>query len=237
MLWLAILFVAVPALELALLIEIGTRIGTLPTFALILGTGILGASLARAQGLGVLQRIQRDLAEGRPPATALVDGAIVLFSAALLLTPGILTDMVGFAGLVPPIRALMRTLAWRFVERAIERRQLRVHTFGPAGEAGFGAGRATVETDDYVVVSRDDGAMGEPSGLRHSERAHSGRADLEPAHSEPADSEPANSETAHSEPVDSETAHSDPADSEPGDSEPGDSEQAGPEPAGPQRRG
>ena len=113
------LFVGVPLVELLLLIEIGQRIGTLPTIALIVVTGILGATLARQQGFRVLRQIQDEVAQGQVPTSAMVDGVIVLIAAAVLLTPGILTDAVGFACLVPAVRVRIRRLLRRRLERAV----------------------------------------------------------------------------------------------------------------------
>ena len=116
---LLLLFVLVPAVELALLIEIGTRIGTLATLGLIVGTGVLGAALARQQGLAVLRRVQEELAANRLPTGPLVDGLIILIAGALLMTPGILTDAVGFLCLVPGSRTLIKRQLWRRFERAV----------------------------------------------------------------------------------------------------------------------
>ncbi len=113
------IFIVVPVVELILLIEIGQRVGTLPTIGLIMGTGIVGASLARQQGLSTLARLRRDLDEGRLPAEAIVDGVLILVAAAVLITPGVLTDLFGFFCLVPACRRLlMRNLKRRF-ERAV----------------------------------------------------------------------------------------------------------------------
>ncbi|MEM6531763.1 MAG: FxsA family protein [Myxococcota bacterium] len=103
-----LLFIVVPAVELALLAEVGSQIGWLATIALIVVTGFIGAALTRVQGFEVLKRIQTESAAGRVPADAMVDGALVLFAGALLLTPGILTDAVGFALLLPPVRAILK---------------------------------------------------------------------------------------------------------------------------------
>lgn len=130
MLRLLLLFVALPAAELALLIEVGSRIGTLPTLALIVVTGIVGASLARQQGLGVLQAIQRETAEGRMPAGTLVDGVVILLAAALLVTPGILTDAFGFLCLVPGFRRLVKRRLLRRLETAAREGRLEVHVYG-----------------------------------------------------------------------------------------------------------
>jgi len=132
MLRLLLLFTLVPAIELALLIEVGRRIGTLPTLGLILLTGFVGATLARYQGIAVLRRMQLELAEGRLPAASLLDGVIILIAAALLVTPGILTDAAGFALLVPLTRAGIRRLMRRWLERALrEGRANVVISFGP----------------------------------------------------------------------------------------------------------
>jgi len=106
--WLFILFVLVPALELYLLIEIGTVIGAWNTFLLILGTGLLGSWLAKSQGLATWRAMNQRFAQGQIPGKELMDGAIILVCAALLLTPGILTDAIGLAGLVPVTRSLFR---------------------------------------------------------------------------------------------------------------------------------
>ena len=102
------LFVIVPALELYLLIKIGTVIGALETFAIILVTGIVGSYLAKSQGLSVWNRLQSKLNSGSVPGQELIDGVIILLSGALLITPGVLTDVVGLLGLVPATRAIVR---------------------------------------------------------------------------------------------------------------------------------
>jgi UPF0716 protein FxsA len=105
---LLILFTVVPIVELALLIQIGKVIDVGPTIGLILLTGIIGATLARHEGLRTLRQIRNELNAGRMPGTQLVDALMILVAGALLITPGILTDCVGFALLLPPVRALMR---------------------------------------------------------------------------------------------------------------------------------
>lgn len=103
-----LLFVVVPAVELVLLVEIGQNIGTLPTLGLIIATGLAGSALARSQGLSVWRKFQARLAEGRMPGDEIVDGLIILVAGALLLTPGVLTDVVGLAGLIPVTRRALR---------------------------------------------------------------------------------------------------------------------------------
>jgi len=125
---LLLLFVGVPALELWLLIEVGRRIGAVETVGLIVLTGFVGAALARSQGLQVLATVQREVAEGRLPGAALLEGLMILLASALLVTPGILTDVVGFLCLVPACRAAMRRLLVRRLEAAIERGSVEVHS-------------------------------------------------------------------------------------------------------------
>lgn len=122
---LLLLFILVPTLELALLIEVGTRIGLLPTLGLIVATGAAGAYLARRQGLGVLKVIQSDMARGRLPAGPMVDGLIILMAAALLLTPGILTDAVGFLLLIPASRSVLKSFVWKRLKKAVQEGRMR----------------------------------------------------------------------------------------------------------------
>jgi UPF0716 protein FxsA len=105
-----LLFTIVPLVELVLLIKIGGVIGVAPTIAIVIGTGVLGAWLARWQGLAVLRRIGDEMAAGRLPTDALIDGLLVLVAAAMLLTPGFLTDSAGFLLLVPGTRTKVRRL-------------------------------------------------------------------------------------------------------------------------------
>ncbi len=122
---LILLFTLVPVLELALLIEIGALIGTLYTIALIIGTGVLGAALARSQGLRVLREVQAEFAQGRLPAGSLVDGLLILIAGALLMTPGVLTDIVGFACLTPVFRKQVRRSLQQRFERALREGKVR----------------------------------------------------------------------------------------------------------------
>ena len=101
---LLLLFVLIPIIELYLLIQLGARIGFMPTIGLIVITGALGATLARQQGLSTLAKIQSELKSGRPPALKMVEGALIVVGGLVLLTPGILTDLFGFAMMVPKIR-------------------------------------------------------------------------------------------------------------------------------------
>ncbi|MEO1367324.1 MAG: FxsA family protein [Acidobacteriota bacterium] len=105
---LLLLFTLLPLIELWLLLHVGSRLGVPATVALVFGTGILGAWLARRQGLDTWQRLQTETAAGRLPTDAMVDGLLILIAGAVLLTPGILTDLAGFFLLTPDGRAWIR---------------------------------------------------------------------------------------------------------------------------------
>lgn len=113
-LFLVVLFIVVPILELAVLIWVGGQIGILPTIALLIIDSIVGAMLMRSQGRATWMRFNTAVAEHRVPAKEVVDGGLVIFGGALLLTPGFITDIFGALFLIPPTRALIRKLAlWR----------------------------------------------------------------------------------------------------------------------------
>ena len=133
-----LLFVLVPILELVLLIQMGRVVGLLPTVGLVLLTGAAGAWLARTEGVRVLFRFQNELAGGHLPGQALFDGLCVLVGGAFLLTPGILTDFVGFALLLPFSRRWIQRRMKRSLERRIEQGTVRVVSFG--GGQGFASG-------------------------------------------------------------------------------------------------
>ena len=114
---LLLLFTAIPLVELALLVEIGRLVGLATTVGMVLVTGVLGAWLARGQGVRVLARLQADLQSGRVPTDALLEGLMILIAGAVLLTPGLLTDLLGFALLSPVCRRLVQRTVTRYLKR------------------------------------------------------------------------------------------------------------------------
>lgn len=136
---LALLFVALPVAELALLLRVGSLVGLWPTLGIVLLTGVAGAALARSQGFRVLSAVQSELAQGRLPGAALLDGACVLAGGVLLLTPGFLTDAFGFLLLLPPTRGLLAGAVRKGFEQGVARGTIRVSVGGPGGP--FGPGR------------------------------------------------------------------------------------------------
>ena len=147
---LALLFVVVPLVELALLIQVGRLTGLWTTVALVFLTGIVGAGLARAEGLRTLWQLRRDLERGELPGRAIQDGLAILVGGALLLTPGFLTDVVGFSLLLPFSRRWIQGVARRRLQRMIEDGSVRVMTSsdlfgGRAGGFPGDAGRRDEE--------------------------------------------------------------------------------------------
>ncbi|MDE2874839.1 MAG: FxsA family protein [Gemmatimonadota bacterium] len=143
---LILIFVAVPVLELVLLLRIGQWIGTMPTVALVVATGVAGAALARQQGLRAFLAVQRELAEGRLPGRSLLDGLSILVGGAFLLTPGVMTDVLGFGLLVPASRRWLQRLARRRLERRIREGTVEFQVYGADGAAT--TRRAEVHTRD-----------------------------------------------------------------------------------------
>jgi UPF0716 protein FxsA len=107
---LVVLFIVVPIVELYVIIQVGQAIGVLWTIALLLADSILGSVLMRSQGRAAWRRFNQAVAAGRIPAREVLDGVLVIFGGALLLTPGFVTDVFGLLLLLPPTRALVRRL-------------------------------------------------------------------------------------------------------------------------------
>jgi UPF0716 protein FxsA len=114
-----LIFTLVPVVELALLIKVGTLIGTLNTVVLVIGTALTGAFLVRLEGINVIYRFQRNLAEGVFPAEEIFDGALLLVAGAVLITPGFLTDILGLLIVLPHSRDVLKGLIRRYVEKNV----------------------------------------------------------------------------------------------------------------------
>jgi UPF0716 protein FxsA len=148
MVLLVFLFIVVPIAELFVIIQVGEAIGVLPTIALLIADSILGSMLMRSQGRAAWRRFNTALAEGRIPHREVLDGALVIFGGALLLTPGFLSDILGLLLLLPPTRALLRgVVARRVLPRLVVSG---LGGFGPPAAGGparpaRGAGGADVE--------------------------------------------------------------------------------------------
>lgn len=123
---LILLFTVVPAVELFVLLQLGSLLGPTPTFLIILLTGVAGAWLAKREGLGVLRSLQTELSRGLPPGDRLMEGALVVVGGLLLVTPGVFTDLTGFLLIAPWSRRWLAPRALKALTSRID-----VQTFGP----------------------------------------------------------------------------------------------------------
>ncbi|MFB6246976.1 MAG: FxsA family protein [Salinibacter sp.] len=184
---LLLLFLLTPAVELGLLIQVDRLIGFWPTIGLIVATGIAGSYLARREGLNTWRRLNERLNAGDLPGKELIDGVIILMAGALLVTPGVLTDAIGFLGLLSPTRALIRKLVMRRFRHKMEQGSLRVQfgffggaapgPNGPPPEDGpDGSGSSPVDrwqgTARQVPSHGDDGPAEESSPDATSDRSN-----------------------------------------------------------------
>ena len=122
---LVLLFVVTPLVELAILIYLGTLIGVMYTILIVVATGLIGAFLVRNQGLATLAKIRSSMERGVIPSEELLHGALILIGGLLLLTPGLVTDMVGFAMLIPQTRKVVANWVRRLIQRKIRRNEVR----------------------------------------------------------------------------------------------------------------
>jgi UPF0716 protein FxsA len=118
------LFVIVPLAELYVILQVGEAIGAVWTILLLAADSVLGSLLLRSQGRAVWRRFNEAFAEGRMPHREVMDGVLVIFGGAFLITPGFITDVVGLLFLLPPTRALVR----RVIMRRLSRRVVRADT-------------------------------------------------------------------------------------------------------------
>jgi UPF0716 protein FxsA len=154
--WLFLLFVVVPFVDLVLLLRIGSLVGFWPTIAFTIAMGMLGAWLAKREGLRVWRAWRQALAELRTPDEGIIDGVLVIAGGALLITPGLITDFAGFLLLIPFTRRLAARLVRRAVDRRIASGRLQVMsatTFTPF--EGL---------DDEGVARPDDGGVVDTTG-------------------------------------------------------------------------
>ncbi len=130
LLLLLLIFIVLPIAEIYVIVKVGEAIGILPTLALLIVDGFVGAALARSQGAAAWRRFSEAIAAGRAPTREVLDGAMIIVGGAFLLAPGFITDVIGLSLLLPPTRALLRG----FVTR-VARRRATFHVFVPPGGA------------------------------------------------------------------------------------------------------
>ncbi|AZU60034.1 FxsA family protein [Neobacillus mesonae] len=124
--YLFLLIVAIPAAEIAVLLLSGKTIGVWPTLLIILATGVLGAYLAKREGLQTIRRAQEQLRHGQIPGSAVLDGICILVGGILLLTPGFITDITGFLMLFPPTRKVFKLFMLNSIRKRIERGNIKI---------------------------------------------------------------------------------------------------------------
>ena len=126
---LLILFISVPLIELAILLKLGNYIGVFNTILIVIVTGIIGASLAKLQGLKVLYNIKDKMNTGEMPTEDIIDGFLILAAGLVLLTPGLLTDTLGFLILIPITRKHIKEFCKKQFNKIASTRQTDVHRF------------------------------------------------------------------------------------------------------------
>lgn len=163
---LLVLFTGVPALELYLLFKVGAQLGALNTIIIIIVTGVLGASLAKSQGLELLMRIQNELNKGEIPAGQLLQGFLVMGGGLLLLTPGFVTDILGFCMVLPGTRSIIAIFLTKFFAGQIKKGNVHVFTNmgqGPFGD--FGHRKSSSDVFDAEYSKKED----EPNSIKHED--------------------------------------------------------------------
>jgi len=150
--WLLVLFIVVPFVELYLLLVIGRYVGFWPTVGMIIVPGVLGATLAKAEGLRVWRSYKSALAEGKLPDEGILGGLLVLIGGVLLITPGVLTDLTGILLLLPFTRRFVAGVIRKRIEERIGQGLFKVVSVG----GPFGGG-VDVRDDDNEVEVIDPG--------------------------------------------------------------------------------
>ncbi|KLN60881.1 hypothetical protein WH96_10495 [Kiloniella spongiae] len=150
-----ILFIGIPLLEIAVLIQVGDQIGLWSTIGLIILTAVIGTGMLRHQGIATLTNAQKQLNQGAVPARELFDGLCLLAAGALLLTPGFVTDSIGFALLIPPVRELMRNTLGKRISHGLQNSKFQSQGFSnhqhSDGQSPFGKAGSWNKNDDTVI--------------------------------------------------------------------------------------
>ena len=158
------IFVALPLIELALLIKTGQLIGFWATMGIVVGTGLLGAHVLMRQSWTTMRRMQEAVAKGQPPVAAVVDGAFLVVAGALLITPGLISDAVAILLLIPPVRHLVaRWLVYAMVRRA----QVTVGAFQATTEARGPHGPSRPPSGEGPVIEGEFERMDEKATGPH----------------------------------------------------------------------
>ncbi len=154
--WLFVLLVIVPIIEIALFVKIGGLIGLGPTIAIVILTALLGSWLLKREGLAALARLEAAVLRGDDPSPVLIDGILILAAGLLLLTPGFFTDTIGFLLLLPPTRAaFIRWAGRQIVRRVVILRRGRGGHGAEARRAPRSSRTTIIDGVDYTVIEED----------------------------------------------------------------------------------
>lgn len=124
---LILLFTITPIVELYILFQLSGVMGPWSTIGLVLVTGVAGAYLAKSEGKLIINKIKMELNQGKLPGNQLLNGLCVLIGGALLLTPGILTDILGFSLVIPGLREIFKVYLKRKFKKVIEEGDINIH--------------------------------------------------------------------------------------------------------------
>lgn len=150
--------IGVPILEIAVFIEAGERIGLWPTLGAVILTAVVGTALMRFQGLSTIARARESLDAGQLPVAEVFEGICLLIGGALLLTPGFVTDAVGFLLLIPPVRLVLRRWCQSYL---IDARRVRMWSDVPPPDPGSAGGRSSPVIDgEFEEVVDENGPPG-----------------------------------------------------------------------------
>jgi UPF0716 protein FxsA len=150
-----LLFIVLPLLDVVLLTRVGRAVGVLPTLALVIVVGALGIALARSQGRRILRGFQEALSAGRVPEGGVLDGVLALAGAVLLITPGVISDLLGLLLLVPLTRAPIARLLSAYLKHQLAQGSVRVYGAGTMpGVEAHGAAREQIPEQHETKVGR-----------------------------------------------------------------------------------
>lgn len=159
--FLPLFLLALPFLEIAGFVVVGSQVGVLVTLGLVVASGVLGALLLRVQGFGIMARIRKEIEAGQDPGREVANGAMILLAGILLLIPGFVSDILGLLLLLPPVRGL----AWRFLKSRV--------VVSQAGFGGFtrpGAGKYDRQRGKTIDLDADEYNDETPQDARHKTR-------------------------------------------------------------------
>lgn len=161
--WLLIAFIIVPVIEIALFIKVGGLIGLGPTLLIVIGTAIAGTYLVRSQGRLALGQLQQSFGQLSDPTEPLVNGAMILFSGALLLTPGFFTDALGFALLMPAFRKMV----FNAIQARVKLQSFSTQAHHRPSGATAGRSQGDIIDGEFTELPDEDGPKGNSGWTKH----------------------------------------------------------------------